>query len=176
MPARPPRLSAVTDSASQVERADAGIRSRAIDGSYPPGTQFSEPTFSRFHATSRTPVREALAPPAEEAYVDRIPGRGCSVSRITVQLLRETSDMRLLLLEGAMAGHAGRVASDEEPRQIAGLAETTRDYLAIADAIPRRDPPRAARAMEAHVERSGTVLTMALLGGEFQEIEIEQVW
>jgi DNA-binding GntR family transcriptional regulator len=44
MPARSLRLSAVTDSASQVERAYGGIRSRIIDGSYRAGTQRSEPT------------------------------------------------------------------------------------------------------------------------------------
>lgn len=235
MPGRPHRVSAVSDATSQVERAYLGIRSRIIDGSYPSGAPLSEPTLARHHGTSRTPVREALARLAEEGYVDRVPGRGYSVSRVTVQLIRETFDIRRLL-EVAMATRAAEVASDEERREIARLAgfhynvgdlasyrraeaanarfhlaitsashnrfaerlvrqcllqmdrfisiganiaplseEANRDHLAIADAIGRRDPQRAGRAMEAHLDRSRRVLTSALLSGDLREIEIEQV-
>ena len=223
------------DAGSQVERAYVGIRSRIIDGTYRAGTPLSEPTLARLHGTSRTPIREALARLVEEGYVDRVPGRGHSVSRITVQLIRETFDIRRLL-EAATAARAAELASDEERREISRLAEfryavgdlagyrraeaantrfhqtiaaasrnrfaerlvrqcllqmdrfisiganvaplpdeATRDHLAIAAAITERDPRRARRAMEAHLDRSRRVLTTALLGGDFQEIDIEQV-
>ncbi len=235
MPGRSPRLSAASVSASQVERAYTGIRARIVDGSYRPGTPLSEPTLARLHGTSRTPVREALARLAEEGYVDRVPGRGYSVRRITIQLIRDTFDIRRLL-EGATATRASQLASDEERRDITRLAsfryvvgdlasyrraeaanarfhlaiasashnrfaerlvrqcllqmdrfvsiganiaplsdEANRDHLEIADAISQRDPERAGRAMEAHLDRSRRVLISALLGGDLQEIEVEQV-
>jgi DNA-binding GntR family transcriptional regulator len=238
--------SAPIHTGSQAERAYVGIRARIIDGTYLPGTPLTEPALARLHGTSRTPVREALARLAEEGYVHRVPGRGYSVSRITVQFVRDTFDIRRLL-EGATAERAAELASDEEHREIAGLAEfrydvgdlasyrraeagnarfhlaiasashnrfaerlvrqcllqmdrfisiianavghatvrsqgiapfseeATRDHLAIAEAISQRDPERARRAMESHLDRSRRVLTGALLGGDFQEVEIEQL-
>lgn len=226
---------APNDTGSQAERVYVGIRSRIIDGTYRAGTPLTEPTLARLHGSSRTPVREALARLAEEGYVDRVPSRGYSVSRITVQFVRDTFDIRRLL-ESATAARAAELASDEQRGEIARLAEfryqvgdlasyrraeamnarfhlaiasashnrfaerlvrqcllqmdrfisiganvaplseeANRDHLAIAEAIIERDPRRAAGAMEAHLDRSRRVLTTALLGGDFQEIEIEHV-
>jgi DNA-binding GntR family transcriptional regulator len=107
---------------SQFERAYEGIKARISDGSYRHGSPLSENMLARLHGTSRTPVREALARLVQEGFVERVPGRGYFVARITVQLIRDTFDVRRLL-EGAAAGRAAEVATDEEVARLAELAE-----------------------------------------------------
>jgi DNA-binding GntR family transcriptional regulator len=107
---------------SQFERAYEGIKARIADGSYRHGSPLSENMLARLHGTSRTPVREALARLVQEGFVERVPGRGYFVARITVQLIRDTFDVRRLL-EGAAAARAAEVANDEEIHRLDQLAE-----------------------------------------------------
>jgi DNA-binding GntR family transcriptional regulator len=111
-----------TPEPSQFDRAYEGIRARVTDGSYRHGSPLSENMLARLHGTSRTPVREALARLVQEGYVERVPGRGYFVARITVQLIRDTFDVRRLL-EGAAAARAAEVATEEEITQLERLAE-----------------------------------------------------
>jgi DNA-binding GntR family transcriptional regulator len=79
-------------SESQVERAYASIKAGIIDGRYPPGAPLSEPTLASHHGMSRTPIREGLSRLWQEGYLDRIPGRGYFVARVTVQSVQFSSD------------------------------------------------------------------------------------
>jgi DNA-binding GntR family transcriptional regulator len=107
---------------SQFERAYEGIKARIVDGSYRHGSPLSENMLARLHGTSRTPVREALARLVQEGFVERVAGRGYFVARITVQLIRDTFDVRRLL-EAAAAGRAADVASPQEVARLEQLAE-----------------------------------------------------
>jgi DNA-binding GntR family transcriptional regulator len=130
-------------SASQVERAYASIKAGIIDGRYAPGAPLSEPTLAAHHGMSRTPIREGLSRLWQEGYLDRIPGRGYFVARVTVQSIHDTFDVRRLL-EGAAAARAAELATPEDIvllRELASVsaadyreaeAENARFHLAIA--------------------------------------------
>ncbi|MGE5815313.1 MAG: GntR family transcriptional regulator [Acidobacteriota bacterium] len=214
-----------TDSRSQLVRAYEGIRSHIVDGTYRGGDPLTEELLARSHGTSRTPVREALAQLAQDGYVERVPGRGYFVARVTVQLVRDTFEVRRLL-EGNTAARAAELATGPERERLAALAdyrfspndragyrraeianarfhmaiaaasrnqlaerlvlqclaqmdrfislgidvaplpeEATRDHRAILRAIDQRDPTAARVAMQAHLDRSSSVLVQALLRG-----------
>jgi DNA-binding GntR family transcriptional regulator len=110
------------DPCSQLLRAYEGIRSRIVDGTYRGGAPLTEELLARSHGTSRTPVREALARLAQDGYVERVPGRGYFVCRITVPLVRDTFEIRRLL-EGTTASRAAELATDAEREQLSALAE-----------------------------------------------------
>ncbi len=111
-----------TDPCSQLLRAYEGIRSRIVDGTYHGGAPLTEEFLARALGTSRTPVREALARLSQDGYVDRIPGRGYFVAPVTLQLIRDTFEIRRLL-EGNTAARAAELASTAEREELTRLAE-----------------------------------------------------
>ena len=227
---RPPSRS--TDPCAQLLRAYEGIRTRIVDGSYRGGSPLTEELLARALGTSRTPVREALSRLFQDGYVERIPGRGYFVTPITVQLVRDTFEIRRLL-EATTAARAAEFASDAEREELTRLAEyryvagdaasyrgaeaanarfhlaiasasrnhlaerlvrqclmqmdrfvslgahlaslpeaATRDHHQIVDAILKRNATGARAAMEAHLDRSSSVLTSALLGNELKGVQL----
>jgi DNA-binding GntR family transcriptional regulator len=219
-----------TDSCSQLLRAYDGIRTHIVDGTYRSGDPLAEVVLARSHGTSRTPVREALARLAQEGFVERVPGRGYFVAHVTVQVVRDTFEVRRLL-EGTTAARAAELATDAERDELAALAEyrytpsdrsgyrraeaanarfhmaiaaasrnqlaerlvqqclaqmdrfislgvdvaplpdeATRDHHAIVRAIAQRDGAAARDAMQAHLDRSSSVLIEALLRGNLAEV------
>lgn len=116
------------ESASQVDRAYAQIKAGIIDGLYPPGAALSEPTLATAHGMSRTPIREGLSRLWQEGYLDRVPGRGYFVARVTVQSINDTFDVRRLL-EGAAVARAAELATPDDVAMLRELAELpARDY------------------------------------------------
>ena len=107
---------------SHVDRAYQEIRQRIIDGLYQPGQPLSEVTLANAHGMSRTPVREALARLCHERYVERLSGRGFFVSRVTVQAINDTYEVRRLL-EGWAAARAAERATAEAIARMRTLAE-----------------------------------------------------
>src|SRR5262249_28470794 len=106
---------------SRRERAYLDIRGRIVAGEYPPGAPLSESALTRVVRASRTPIREALCRLLEEGYVERVPGRGFQVSRITVRLVQDTFEVRRLL-EGTAAARAAEVAARETVSRLRHLA------------------------------------------------------
>ena len=90
---------------SRVEEAYLDLRQRIVTGSFAPGAPLSESELARKSHLSRTPIREALCRLVEEGYVERIPGRGFHVARITMKLIQDTFEVRRLL-EGQAAACA----------------------------------------------------------------------
>ena len=78
---------------------------------------------------SRTPVREGLSRLWQEGYLDRVPGRGYFVARVTVQSINDIFDVRRLL-EGAAAARAAELATPEDLQQLRELAQlpSSTDY------------------------------------------------
>jgi DNA-binding GntR family transcriptional regulator len=117
---KPPIL--LRPDASQVERAYHHIKARIVDGTYPPGSALSEPMLAAKHGMSRTPIREGLVRLWQERYLERLPGRGYFVARVTVQSIHDTFEVRRLL-EGAAAARAAELATAEDVRNLRRLAE-----------------------------------------------------
>jgi DNA-binding GntR family transcriptional regulator len=112
--------------ASQVERAYRDIKAGIVAGRYRPGMPMSEVMLAREHAMSRTPVREGLARLWQEQYLDRVPGHGYFVARVTVQSIHETFDVRRVI-EGAAAAWAAERATDAEIEQLRQMATVPQD-------------------------------------------------
>jgi DNA-binding GntR family transcriptional regulator len=134
---------------SRVDEAYLNIRQRIVRGSYPPGAPLPEPELARACGISRTPIREALCRLQEEGYVERIPGRGFSVARITVKVIQDTFEVRRLLEAQASACAAERhdLATLQRLRRLAPIPSglgpaarkaaqeaNTRFHLAVAEA------------------------------------------
>jgi GntR family transcriptional regulator, rspAB operon transcriptional repressor len=111
----------VTSDAPQVERAYRDIKAGIVAGRYLPGAPMSEVMLAREHNMSRTPVREGLARLWQEQYLDRVPGRGYFVARVTVQSIHDTFDVRRVI-EGAAAAWAAERATEAEIEQLRHLA------------------------------------------------------
>jgi DNA-binding GntR family transcriptional regulator len=88
------------------------MRRRIIEGRHRPGTLLSESALARLHGTSRTPIREALSRLWEAGYVERLPGRGYLIARITISQVRDTLEIRRLLETEAVA-RVAKMSSDE---------------------------------------------------------------
>ena len=93
-----------------------------IAGRYTPGAPLSEPVLAASHGMSRTPVREGLSRLWQEGYLDRVPGRGYFVARVTVQSVNDTFDVRRLL-EGAAAARAAELATPDDVALLRELAQ-----------------------------------------------------
>lgn len=118
---------------STVDRAYVEIRQRIVDGHYRPGQPLSEVTLAQAHGMSRTPVREALARLCHERYVERMSGRGFFVSRVTVQAINDTYEVRRLL-EGWAAARAAEQATPEIIARLRALAARQDDAGTPAEA------------------------------------------
>lgn len=112
--------------APQVERAYRDIKAGIVAGRYRPGTPLSEVMLAREHAMSRTPIREGLARLWQEQYLDRVPGHGYFVARVTVQSIHETFDVRRVI-EGAAAAWAAERATDDEIAQLRQMVTVPQD-------------------------------------------------
>jgi len=114
-----------------VERAYRNLKAGIVEGRYRPGAPLSEVSLAAEHGMSRTPIREGLARLWQEGYLDRVVGHGYFVSRVTVQQIHDTFDVRRLL-EGAAAARAAEFATDEDITRLRGLASvplvSSQDY------------------------------------------------
>jgi DNA-binding GntR family transcriptional regulator len=114
-------LSRRSPDAPHVERAYRDLKAGIVEGRYRPGAALSEVGLAHEHGMSRTPIREGLARLWQEGYLDRVVGHGYFVSRVTVQQIHDTFDVRRLL-EGAAAGRAAERATPEDIELLQALA------------------------------------------------------
>jgi DNA-binding GntR family transcriptional regulator len=128
---RVPRPESDEPSAPHVERAYRNLKAGIVEGRYRPGASLSEVGLATEHGMSRTPIREGLARLWQEGYLERVVGHGYFVSRVTVQQIHDTFDVRRLL-EGAAAARAAELASADEIDQLRRLAmvpiDASQDY------------------------------------------------
>jgi len=122
-----------------------------IDGRYTPGAPLSEPLLATTHGMSRTPIREGLSRLWQEGYLDRVPGRGYFVARVTVQSVHDTFDVRRLL-EGAAAARAAELATPDDVNLLRELAR-----------LPANDY-REAEAANARFRAPGWIVAAGVLG------------
>jgi DNA-binding GntR family transcriptional regulator len=107
--------------APHVERAYYDLKAGIVAGRYRPGEPLSEVGLAAEHGMSRTPIREGLARLWQEGYLERLVGHGYFVSRVTVQQIHDTFDVRRLL-EGAAAARAAELATADDIAHLRALA------------------------------------------------------
>jgi len=107
---------------SHVDRVYDQLKRSIVEGVYRSGEALTEGILARTQRASRTPVREALSRLHQEGLVDRLPGRGWFVGTVTVQLIRDTFEVRPWL-EGATAAGAAERASDAALQELRALGE-----------------------------------------------------
>jgi len=167
------------DEASQVERAYRNIKAAIVDGRYTPGMALSEPSLAAEYRMSRTPIRDGLTRLWQERYLDRVAGQGFSVTRVTVQSIHDTFDVRRLL-EGAAAARAAERATLDEIallRELAviapgpvsyrdGEAANARFHMAIATAAGNSIAAELIERCLAQVDR---FIALGVATRQFQE-------
>jgi GntR family transcriptional regulator, rspAB operon transcriptional repressor len=121
MPKARSRSARSTGDGPHVERAYRNLKAGIVEGRYRPGAPLSEVSLASEHGMSRTPIREGLARLWQEGFLERVLGHGYFVSRVTVQQIHDTFDVRRLL-EGAAAARAAELAGDEEIERLRRLA------------------------------------------------------
>src|SRR3954453_24180638 len=132
-----------------VERAYRNLKAGIVEGRYRPGAPLSEVSLAGEHGMSRTPIREGLARLWQEGYLERVLGHGYFVSRVTVQQIHDTFDVRRLL-EGAAASRAAELANDDDVERLRQLAmvpmDASQDYRHPETAKVHFPPRIGARA------------------------------
>jgi DNA-binding GntR family transcriptional regulator len=73
------------------------LKQRIINHALAPGEPINEAILSKELKISKTPIREALQQLEKEGFIENIPGRGNFVSRISIQDVRETFEIREIL-------------------------------------------------------------------------------
>jgi DNA-binding GntR family transcriptional regulator len=73
------------------------LKKRIIDNSLRSGEPLVEAILSKELKISKTPVREALQQLERDGFVENVPGRGCFVSRISFQDVKELFEIREIL-------------------------------------------------------------------------------
>ncbi len=124
------------------------LRDSIILGDVVPGEPLREGDLAERYGTSRTPVREALSQLLVQGFVEHVPGRGYSVARSSVNDVKDTFEIRLLI-EGEAAARAALSAGAEAKAQMRALARCdirVGDSASYAVAIERNDRFHAAVA------------------------------
>ena len=73
------------------------LKRKIISNSLKPGEPLNEGILSKEMKISKTPVREALQQLERDGFVENVPGRGCFVSRISFQDVKELFETREIL-------------------------------------------------------------------------------
>lgn len=87
----------MTNSKTKKNIVYEALKKRIISNSLRPGEPLNEGVLSKEMKISKTPVREALQQLERDGFVENVPGRGCFVSRISFQDVKELFETREIL-------------------------------------------------------------------------------
>lgn len=104
------------------DRAYAALKHDILTCKLRPGQRLIEKTLCAEIGISRTPLREALNRLGLEGLVSLIPYRGYEVVPLTLEDIRDMSELRYIL-ESEAVGLAAQRATPEEIEELASLAE-----------------------------------------------------
>ncbi|MGH8543310.1 MAG: GntR family transcriptional regulator [Gammaproteobacteria bacterium] len=93
------------------------IRTKIIDGEFPPGHRLIEDRLADAFNVSRNPVREALRALAAEGYVTLVPRRGAFVAALSSSTVEDIFELRTAL-EALAARLAARKADASQASQL----------------------------------------------------------
>jgi DNA-binding GntR family transcriptional regulator len=113
-------------------KAYEAIRTRILEGNFPPKFHLREKDIAGEIGVSRTPVREALRKLASDGYVEFIPNRGAFVTEWSERSISQLIDVRAEL--AAMAGRlaAGRIRRGD----LDALSRLNRTMAELAERKP----------------------------------------
>lgn len=109
------------------EQVEGQLSSRIVSGEIPPGQVLTVPTLAGEFGVSATPVREAMLNLARRGFLRPIRNRGFEVTEVSLDELRELTEVRMLLEAPPMRQVAGTL---DEPT-VAWLRETA-DHIVTA--------------------------------------------
>jgi len=93
------------------------LKQRIIQHQFRPGAPISEGVLARELEISKTPIREAIQQLEKDGFVENIPGKGAFVSRISIQDVRETFEIREMLECEAIK----RAAARRDPEKLEAI-------------------------------------------------------
>jgi len=73
------------------------LKKRIIHHSLRPGEPIDESVLTKELKISKTPIGEAFQQLEQEGFIENIPGRGCFVSQISIQDIKELFEIREIL-------------------------------------------------------------------------------
>jgi DNA-binding GntR family transcriptional regulator len=155
-------------SASQADTAYAELRRRIIQCRLEPGRQLRESALVQLVGVGKTPVREALGRLVQEGLVEVHPRQGYRVAPITLRVVQDLFDLRMLVEPAAAERAAGRVDADHLRR----LDELCRAGYRLGDSESAADFLRANTELHVTVARaSGNARLTNLLATLLEESE-----
>lgn len=101
------------------------LRRDILDGRFEPGDRLLEVPLSRHYACGRAAVRSALVELTAEGLVEREANRGATVRRISITEAIQITEARAAL-EGLIAAHAARNATDDERTELREIVDDMR--------------------------------------------------
>jgi DNA-binding GntR family transcriptional regulator len=107
----------MTNAKSKKSIVYEALKRKIITNSLKPGEPLNEGIVSKEMKISKTPVREALQQLERDGFVENVPGRGCFVSRISFQDVKELFETREILECGVIR----RAALKGDPEKIEGV-------------------------------------------------------
>ncbi|WP_051299618.1 GntR family transcriptional regulator [Arthrobacter castelli] len=108
------------------------IRTRILNGVYPPGSRLVERDLADEFEVSRFPVREALRILTQEGFVENLPTRGIVVKQLNRREVEEIFDLREAL-EGLASRLAAKRVASGEVNALESLVESSRKALLSGD-------------------------------------------
>lgn len=102
---------------NQRETAYNSLRDAIAYGEMKPGERLVEKKVCETYNLGRTPVREALSQLQIEGYLDFTPNQGFSVSKMSIESVREIYDV-IAVLEGHAIKAAAKRITEEELREL----------------------------------------------------------
>ena len=102
----------------QTLRAYREIRRRILDNDMPPNAQYLEQELADALGMSRTPVREAAVRLEQEGFLEIIPRRGLTISKLSKRDIREINEVLECLEIQAAERLAGRKISPAELKML----------------------------------------------------------
>lgn len=111
------------------------IRRAILSNELKPGDILNEVDLAQRFNSSKTPTREALIVLAHENYIEPMPRVGYIVTKTTIQDIRETFHLRIILEVDAIGLAAGSI----DPAGMAQLEENYLEEKRLAEQPPSRE-------------------------------------
>lgn len=112
------------------------IKEKILSGKIPPKSDINEKDLQQELGTSRTPVHEAILRLKEEGFVETFPRKGTFVTDVSMELVRDIYEARLLIEPKLTRDAIGRVSHEwlediKERLLLEKPFKTKKDILAV---------------------------------------------
>lgn len=108
------------------------IHDNIINLEIKPGSLIGEQEIANELGLSRTPVHEAFLELSKSKIIDILPQKGCKVSMIDSELIREARFLRITV-ESAVVEEAAKLANDEDCQKLFDIIKLQEFYMSSPD-------------------------------------------